>query len=158
MKIYSKIPQLCALVLAVMVLISSKSYTIDFHYCQGQLKSFSILGEAKNCHEMASKMPSCHHKKNNLENSRSCAEEDNNCCNNELVHVESDFNKQILNIDYLNLDYKFFVGANTNFSFNDLLGGIVDKSPFARYKPPLIQKDIPVLLRNSYYRLTWSGW
>ena len=148
MMIFSKISQFCAPILALMVLVSSMSYTIDFHYCQGQLKSFSIFGKAKNCHEMASKMPSCHHKKKNLENSLSCSEGENNCCNNETAHFESDFDEKILNIDYLNLECQFFVVANTNSSFKDFLGESEDEIPFAHYKPPLIQKDIPVLFET----------
>ena len=131
-----------------MVLVSSMSYTIDFHYCQGQLKSFSILGKAKNCHEMASKMASCHHHKQKLEDSLSCSEGDNNCCNNETLYFESDIEEKFLTIDYLNLNFQPFVVAFKSSSFEDLFDEIKEVIPFAHYKPPLIQKDIPVLFES----------
>ena len=146
--IFSKISKFCAPLLALMVLVSSLSYNIDFHYCQGQLKSFSLFGKAKNCHEMASKMASCHHHKEKSDDSSSCSEEDNNCCNNETVHFESDFDEKFLNIDYLNLISQLFVVASKSSSFDDLFDKIKEVTPFAHYKPPLIQKDIPVLFES----------
>jgi len=148
MMIFNKISKLCAPVLALMVLISSMSYTIDFHYCQGQLKSFSLFGKAKNCHEMASKMASCHHHKQKPDDSLSCSEGDKNCCNNKTVNFESDFDEQIINIDYLNIDSQSFVVAFKSSSFDDLFDNIKEVVPFAHYKPPLIQKDIPVLFES----------
>ena len=148
MMIFGKISKYCAPILALMVLVSSMSLAIDFHYCQGQLKSFSIFGKAKNCHEMASKMPSCHHHKQMTDQSSSCSEGDNNCCNNETVHFESDFDEQILNFEYLNLNSQLFVVAFKSPSFDDLFDDIKEVIPFAHYKPPLIQKDIPVLFET----------
>ena len=147
MMLINKISKFIALALALMVLVSSMSYTIDFHYCQGQLKSFSLFGKAKNCHEMASKMPSCHHKKQVDEKPMACSEGDNNCCNNKTVYFESDFDEQIVNLDYLSLESLSFVVAFKH-SFSDLYEVIKDVIPFAHYKPPLIQKDIPVLFES----------
>lgn len=146
MMIFSKVSKFYSLVMALMVLVSSNSYTIDFHYCQGQLKSFSIYGKAKNCHELASKMASCHHNKQKPDDSVFCSEGDNNCCNNEIVYFESDFDEKIPNIDYLNSQH--YVVAFKNSSFNDLFNEFKEDVPFAHYKPPLIQKDIPVLFES----------
>jgi len=144
----NKISKFIAPALALMVLVSSMSYTIDFHYCQGQLKSFSLFGKAKNCHEMASKMASCHHKKQVDEMSKTCSEGDNNCCNNKTVYFESDFDEQIINFDYLSLESLSFAVAFEHSSFDDLFEVIKDVIPFAHYKPPLIRKDIPVLFET----------
>lgn len=139
-----EISKFCAPLIALMVLVSSMSYTIDFHYCQGQLKSFNIFGKAKNCHELSSKMPTCH-KKMDQENYLSCSAKANDCCNNKTVHVESEFDEKILNVDYTNFECQFFVGVNTDSSFKGFFGEKEDVIPFAHYKPPLIQRDIPVL-------------
>ena len=144
----NKISKFIAPALALMVLVSSMSYTIDFHYCQGQLKSFSLFGKAKNCHEMASKMASCHHKKQVDEMSKTCSEGDNNCCNNKTVYFESDFDEQIINFDYLSLESLSFAVAFEHSSFDDLFEVIKDVIPFAHHKPPLIRKDIPVLFET----------
>lgn len=149
MEFFNKISKFIVPVLAWMVLVSSTSYTIDFHYCQGQLKSFSLFGKAKNCHEMADKMTSCqHHKKQVEEVPMTCSSSDNNCCNNKTVNFESDFDLQIVNPDYLNLESLSFVVACEHSSFDDLFVGITDVTTYAYYKPPLIQKDIPVLFES----------
>ena len=144
----NKISKFIAPALALMVLVSSMSYNIDFHYCQGELKSFSLFGKAKNCHEMASKMASCHHKKQVDEKPMACSEGDNNCCNNKTVYFESDFDEQVVNLDSLSLESLSFVVAFKHSSFYDLYEVIKDLIPFERYKPPLIQKDIPVLFES----------
>ena len=149
MMLFNKISKFIAPVLALMVLVSSMSYTIDFHFCQGQLKSFSLFGKAKNCHEMASKMASCHHHKKQVdEMSMTCSEGDNNCCNNKTVNFESDFDQQIVNLDYLSLESLSFVVAFEHYSCDYLFEDIKDAIPFAHYKPPLIQKDIPVVFES----------
>lgn len=145
---FNKISKFIAPVLALMVLVSSMSYTIDFHYCQGQLKSFSLFGKAKNCHEMASKMASCHHKKQVDEKSKCCSKGENNCCNNKTIYFESEFDNQIISLDYLKLESLSFVVAFEHFSFKDLFEVIEDAIPHAHYKPPLIRKDIPVLFES----------
>ncbi len=149
MMIFNKISKYLAPVLALMILVSSMSYTVDFHYCQGQLKSFSFLGKAKNCHEMASKKASCHHHKTKVDDkSMTCSEDENNCCSNKTISIESDFDEQIFNLDFLNFESQFIVVAFKYSSFEDLFDDIKEVVPFAHYKPPLIQKDIPVLFES----------
>ena len=90
MVIIGKISKLLIPFVAILLMASSMSYTIDFHYCQGQLKSFSLLGKAKNCHEMESSIASCHrHKKQNDKKSLGCSEGDKNCCSNKTVNFEN---------------------------------------------------------------------
>ena len=68
--------------MAFMLLLSSTGFAMDVHYCQDQLKSISLIGKAKSCHEKQ-ETPPCHHKKDSL----SKAEKDN-CCHNETVVIE----------------------------------------------------------------------
>ena len=97
---------------------------------------------------MASKMASCHHKKQVDEKPMACSEGDNNCCNNKTVYFESDFDEQIINFDYLSLESLSFAVAFEHSSFDDLFEVIKDVIPFAHYKPPLIRKDIPVFFET----------
>lgn len=148
MMLFNKISKFCTPILALLVLVSSMSYTVDFHYCQGQLKSCSLFGKAKNCHEMASKMASCHHLEQESSESACCSKGDNNCCNNETVIFESDLNEQFLNLDHFELSSQLFAAAPKGFSSADFIGESKDIVRFAFYKPPLIQKDISVLFET----------
>ena len=143
-----KISKILAPFLTLMVFISSMSCTIDFHYCQGQLKSYSLLGKAKNCHEISEKIASCPHHQNENSDSLACTEDDKNCCSNETIHIESDIDKPLINLDFLTIDSHYFVVAFKASTFTDLLGEVEDNIPHAHYKPPLIQKDISVLFES----------
>jgi len=134
--------------MAIVIVASSITYTIDFHYCQGQLKSFSLLGTAKNCHEMAEMMASCpHHQASNSED-KLCAEDEKDCCSNETVHVESDIDQQQENIDELNFEVdhlKLIFASATLQHYQDYSQ---DYCPYKKYQPPLIQRDLPVLFES----------
>jgi hypothetical protein len=124
------------------------SYNIDFHYCQGQLKSFSLFGKAKNCHELANKMASCHHHKSNDNESKACAKEDKNCCNNETKFFESENDNLVLGFDYFDFTMQSFIVACHRSPFLD--SSIVENEElsYANYRPPIILKDISTLFET----------
>jgi hypothetical protein len=97
---------------------------------------------------MAAKMATCPHHKNINQQSTSCSEDSKDCCNNETVFIESDIDKQLISIDFFDLNNIDFVVANTITSFKDLIKQTKDVIPFVHYKPPLILKDIPVLYES----------
>lgn len=51
-----------ALGLAVMLLSVSVGFSLDLHYCQGRVKSFSLFGSAKGCDEIAAADMTCAHR------------------------------------------------------------------------------------------------
>ena len=69
-----------AYVLAFLVLMSSTSFMVGFHYCQGKVKNVSLFKKADECAAKKAALPLCHrHKKSS-------------CCKDEtLVHEGSDF-------------------------------------------------------------------
>jgi len=134
--------------LSFMILVSSMSYTIDFHYCQGNLKSFSLFGKAKNCHEMASKMASCHHHKQLKSESTSCSEKEGDCCDNKTVNFISNVNENLLNLDFLKLNSLSLFVLTTNNLFSDFSICIKDLIPHAQYKPPLIRQVFFILFER----------
>ena len=138
--------RLIAILMAFLMFFSSASYAVDMHYCQGKLKSISFFGKAKTCHDMAeSAMKNCpHHKKMKAEE-KGCSE-DKNCCSNKTVHFQSDQDQQVQNLDFVvsNQLQQFVIAFVAVFMANDF--NIEHEAiAFAYYKPPLIQKDIPVL-------------
>lgn len=88
--------QLYSLILAMLMLVLSFNLQIDFHFCEGEIKSFSVFGEAKKCEKHTQleseqfelsnhgcykhKNTSCkHHKKHKK-----------GCCNNKTYELNFD--------------------------------------------------------------------
>ena len=63
------------------MLITSFGYSVDLHFCKDQLKSLSIIGEAKSCHEKMTKCP--RHTQFNTQN-----DDGNDCCSNKTIQIE----------------------------------------------------------------------
>lgn len=147
MLIYKKISRHFAPLLALMIFVSSMSYSVDFHYCQGQLKSFSLMGKAKNCHEMATKISTCKHHKAK-EDSLASESVDKNCCNNETVYFESDLDKQLIGSDFVDIDVDQFETVLYSAGTSNYIEFYEQDVPYLHYKPPLIRKDIPVLFES----------
>lgn len=139
--------RIISLIMAVMVFCSSSGFSLDLHYCQGQLKSFSILGKAKNCHEMAN-MSHCKH--HGPTTTSICSDnEDKNCCNNETLLVKSDLELQV-NSFKLNLDKneEWFITAFASIFLYNYSIEYNETELFQIHRPPLIPRDICVLFQN----------
>jgi len=142
----SKLNRITSLLMAFLMLVSSTGFSIDLHYCQGNLKSFSLLGEAKSCHEMAkakhcSKMKkACHAPK-----TTHCKKD---CCSNKKIEISADEDAQKIQVEHLSLKQIKFVTA---FVKTFVLGD-TDLSrqfiPHLNYKPPLLNRDIPILIQS----------
>ena len=130
------------------MIISSVSCTIDFHFCQGHLKSFGLFGKAKNCHEMAAKTTSCKHHQTKSSNAFSCNKQDQNCCENKTIHFESENNEQIKIVEPIIIDYQYLADKEDVHFCKFLDQKNEDVPSIKRYKPPLIQKDIPVVFES----------
>ncbi len=81
--------------LAFVVLFTSTGYMVDMHYCQNELKSVSFFGEAESCHSKEAMTECPNHKGMSME------QDDNNCCHNETILMESD--NDLLSMDFADL-------------------------------------------------------
>jgi hypothetical protein len=72
--------------LSLMVFITSSSFTVNLHYCAGQLQNISMVQENTDCMmQMASKKPTCQ------ENSeKSTLKKIDTCCQNHQIKAKSD--------------------------------------------------------------------
>lgn len=116
MKLKSNTYRFVSLLLALLVLVSSVGYTANLHYCKGQLKSFSLLGKAKQCHEApAMAMANCPHHQKMMAEKMACGEEQKNCCDSETLLFQSDTDKQVQQHAELQLSapLQYFVLAYT---------------------------------------------
>ena len=147
----SKLHRITSLLMAFLMLVSSTGFSIDLHYCQGNLKSFSFLGTAKSCHDIAqskhcSKMKkSCHAPKTALETDGECQKD---CCSNKKIEVSPDDENQKIQIENFSLKQIKFVTAFVKafvLPQTDLSQIIV---PHLKYKPPLLNRDIPILVQS----------
>lgn len=126
--------KLGAVLMAVVVLFSTLSFTVDMHYCGHNLVDMS-LDKADNC-LMKSMMP---------ENSSGCSSmQKMKCCSDVEIAFEGQDELKI-NFDQFSLDQQVFLIAYT-YTFIELLQPAEEnKIPFDGYPPPLLVRDIQVL-------------
>lgn len=93
MKIFNRTYQrIVALTLAFLMLMTSVSFAVDMHYCDGELKSISLFGKAKTCHEKAVEQdkPTCPHHQKMEQQSNDDEMDKNDCCENKTTIIQAD--------------------------------------------------------------------
>ncbi len=132
------------LLLSAVLLVSASGFTADFHYCQGHLKSYSLVGKAEACHNKKVSNACPFHQ--NLPDEK---EDDKNCCENETKHFQSDedlfFQNTSLELGNIDLVYAQ-VPALDQLNHFKLEEDFTSTDFF--YKPPLIERDLPVLMQS----------
>ncbi len=142
----NKTYRIISLTLALLIFISSVGFSIDMHYCQGQLKSISFVGKAKSCHEMdaPSAMQNCPHHKKMLADKT----DKKGCCDDRTVLVQSDIDKNLQNAEiHTSPQLEQCIIAYVSVF---LLGNqLAHSTPnYTHYKPPILIRDIPVLIQS----------
>lgn len=125
--------------LALLVLVSSSSFMVNMHFCGGHVQNVSLIEDATPC-PMEVQRPACHNK---------VAVKKSGCCEDKHVAFEGkDFNAQVL-------DFSFLTGQSINWvatlpmimeviQINESLAF----SSHSPYKPPIVERDIPVLVQS----------
>ena len=140
--------RILAFSLAFLMFFTSGGFSIDMHFCQGDFKSFSLIGKAKNCHELAQTLTCKHHKVSIQEEENCYKTEKKDCCENRTATLDSDQDQQIQTIDFtLTKEIKQFITADIYAFYQDKLTK-KEVIPFALYRPPLIKRDIPILIQS----------
>lgn len=143
------IRQITAVSLSAMMLLTSVGFSIDMHYCQGKLKSYSILGKAKSCHAIARAKITCpHHQKMAVE-LKGCELGEMDCCSNKTLHFQLHQLQKAHEADYaIQSQLPSLVAPVIVFSW-PAPNWTASKPAFAFYKPPLIPKD-QIVLKQSF--------
>lgn len=133
--------KLFSLIMASLMFITSVGFSVDMHYCNGQLKSISLFGEAKSCHDTTMHKTCPYHKN---------MQKDKDCCENKTLVFQADIDKELENEFFVlsqNLELSCFIVAFTEIFLDNLPR--IDKEiiPFDYTKPPA-QRDIYVLLET----------
>lgn len=115
--------------LALLVLFSTFSFTVEKHFCGSFLVDQAIFSEAKTC---------------GMEMNSDANSSEDSCCTNQKTAVEGQDELKI-SFNSLGFDQQMFLSAFT-FSYTNLFEGkpLQDK-PFRNYTPPLLVTDILVL-------------
>ncbi len=137
----SALYRITSLVLALLMFFTSVGFSADFHFCKGELQSFSFLGEAESCHTYKKSCP-------NHPNMVITGKSEKDCCSNKTIEVDdldTDFNVSP-DVELTDIQLKFV----TSFvqSFFSLSPPRVVKSSFHGTHNPLPPMDIYVLLER----------
>lgn len=79
-------------------LLGAVGFSVDMHFCKGELKTFALFGEAPSCHAQQQTTPSCE--------SSCCLSQDQSprikripCCQNQCFHFQNAGNSVIPTVD-----------------------------------------------------------
>ena len=139
-----------AFTMALLMFISSAGFSMDMHFCGGKLKTFSLLGKAKTCQDMAdSKLQqSCVHKSNLAKQEKNESIHKKACCAHKTLHCQSSEIGEIGKTEFtLSQSLQLFLKAYT-ITFISKSTFAKSAPSFNKYRPPLILKDIPVLIQS----------
>lgn len=137
-----------ALTMAFLMFFTSIGFSMDMHFCQGNLKNINLFGKAKSCFEMESEgiVSSCS-KHQSTCHQKSTAEDHKGCCNNETVEIQLDTDFLDTTIGSLNIQQLHFVVAYL-YTYFGLLTEQFSSEKFLHYKPPLPDKDLLVFIQS----------
>jgi hypothetical protein len=124
------IRSISAILLALLVLVSSTSFGVGMHICMGEVQNVALFGKAESCHQ--EKLPPCHKPIKPA------------CCQDEVVYHEgTDFKTSI---EHVNIVAPAPVDIDVPMIF---ISEVIPASPIARtryynYDPPLRPCDLTV--------------
>ena len=128
--------KILSFVLAVAILLTTSSFTVDMHFCCNKLVDMSILGKAKVCKDKVQKKDST---------SKQCSSiQEKDCCSNQTFVKEGNDTLKKANVS---LDNENFTFLNIfYYSYVSLFQEPEEKIiPFDDYRPPLLSRDIQTL-------------
>ena len=122
-----------SVVMAVVVLLSTMSFSVDMHYCGDMLVDFSIIEQVKTC--------GMEKVKTDCENTTIT---EKSCCTDAQLNVEGAESMKV-SFDQLSFDQQVFVATFT-YSYINLFQGI-DSNEFSYkdYSPPFVKQNVQVL-------------
>lgn len=119
--------------LALLVLLSTMSFTVDKHFCGEMLVDRAVFSEAKSCGM---------HDDNSTSSEKPNPEDI--CCSKQQVSIEGQ-DELSLSYDELDLQQQVFLASFT-YSYIKLFEGQPKQViPFKHYSPPLLVRDVQLL-------------
>ncbi|MGB5417594.1 MAG: hypothetical protein WBN21_02095 [Algibacter sp.] len=116
--------------LALLVLFSTVSFTIEKHYCGDTLVETAIFQKAKGCGMEMEKI-----------STDTCSFTKKNCCTDEKIAVEGQDELQ-LQIDKISFEQQVFI-ASFVYTYINLFEGLDNNvSSYEAYEPPLVIRQL----------------
>ena len=120
--------------MALVVLFSTFSFTVDWHYCGDTLVDFSVFGKAESCGMEIQQASDSH--EHNFEKSV--------CCEDEALSIIGQHDLK-LSLEKLSFEQHQFV-VSFVYRYLNLFEGLQENIvPFSHYPPPLLVKDMNIL-------------
>ncbi len=137
--------------MAVLMLFSTVGFSMDIHYCGGEIDNVAFYSKADECKMMKkgteNKLPSCHQTKEKTchTNSNGQSFSKKSCCDNQTITLQSLTDSEISNsFEIANVDLTFVtVFILSNFNLFDVDNN--QSIEFFDYSPPLLKQDVTVL-------------
>jgi hypothetical protein len=127
--------------------LMSVGFSIDMHYCQGQLKSYSLIGKAKSCHSVDIKATCPHHQL--VAKLKGSALDKKDCCSNKTLRFQLHQVQKAHEADYAFQNHVPALAVPA-YIYSWTAPKWTDSRPaFVFYKPPLIPKD-QIVLKQSF--------
>ncbi|WCO01289.1 HYC_CC_PP family protein [Psychroserpens ponticola] len=120
--------------MALLVLLSTVSFTIDSHYCGNTLVDSTIFGSAETCGMEVKEKPS----------TKECDITKKDCCSDEQFIVDGQDNLKT-SFDKLEKEQQLFVAAFIYTYINLFTESETENDTFRDYSPPPLVRDIQVL-------------
>ncbi|WBX71393.1 hypothetical protein PG912_00900 [Tenacibaculum retecalamus] len=116
--------------MALVVLLSTMSFTIDMHYCGGTLVDTEIFQKAKTCGmEMQESQ------------TKDCSITKKNCCNDKQTVIDSQ-NELKLSFETLSFEQQQFVASFIYTYINLFKDADEDINSYRDYAPPLVVREL----------------
>jgi hypothetical protein len=145
----SRAYRIISAVLAFLMLSTSIGYAVDIHYCQGQIKSLSVFGDAKGCDEIMSAAMSCAHR--DRTDTDAYTLEMQGCCDNGNFYFSSDVDQVLEGARATLTDHSQVMAIPVACNWSRSGKSEVRLQSAFRYKPPPIYRDIPVLMQTFLF-------
>lgn len=131
------------LTLTLLVLVTSTGLSVGLHFCAGDIRDLSFLGEAAECPMEAQKetLPACH-------KPAADSSEENCCDDHQLVIERHDVATDTETLQLTKLpDFKFIAIVQAVF-LQLYFPEVTLKPAYALYTSPPVVRDIPVLVQS----------
>ena len=127
--------------MAFLMFSTSVGFSLDLHYCKGDLKDFSFIGEAQACFKAKKQCP--HHANDQINEKH-----DKDCCSNEKIEIDNLDEDSVMSQDITLTDFQLKFITSFVFTFNGINLPRVEKSEYIRTQEPYPPMDIYVLLER----------
>jgi hypothetical protein len=125
-------------ILALVVLSSAISHSVSFHICAGEIQNITVFGKAQSCkdHDNA-----CDHG----ERTKQASLNHKGCCEDATLLIDSDKYKTAERITVESPQFIYLPEVSLVLEVNPYKSQF---SQLSNYKPPLIERDITILVQT----------